>query len=284
MTGETEQKRQIVHAMWASVADRWEEHADYVERRAAGLNRVLLGSVALTGTDRVLELACGPGGLGIAAAPSVDEIVLSDVVPTMVEIAAKAVANAGLSNATTKVIDLESIGEPPGSFDVVLCREGLMFAVDPAAALEQIHTVLRPGGRIAVAVWGPPADNPWLAIVMDAVGAQVGHPVPPPGMPGPFALCDAARLAELFQRAGFVNVGMQLVEIPLDAASFEDWWTRTSGVAGPVATIVAGLAPDAKAELDARLRAAVARYQSDDGSIAFRGLSLAVSAATPSAT
>lgn len=278
MTAETDQKRQIVHAMWASVADRWDEHAAYVERRAAGINTAMLDGVALTPTDRVLELACGPGGLGIVAAAQAGEVVLSDVVPAMVEIAAKHLANSGVTNATTRIVDLEDIDEPAASFDVVLCREGLMFAVDPAAALAQIHGVLRNHGRVAVAVWGPPSDNPWLSIVMESVGAQVGHPVPPPGMPGPFALGDADALVALFESAGFADVALQAVDVPLHATSFEEWWTRTSGVAGPVAKIVAGLPDHAKAELEARLRAAVAPYEEADGSIAFHGVSLVVTA------
>jgi ubiquinone/menaquinone biosynthesis C-methylase UbiE len=278
MSVETEQKRQIVHAMWASVADRWEEHAAYVERRAAGISSAMLDGVALAPTDRVLELACGPGGLGIAAAARAAEVVLSDVVPAMVEIAAKHLADAGVTNATARVIDLEEIDEPPASFDVVLCREGLMFAVDPAAALAQVRDVLRGDGRVAVAVWGPAADNPWLSIVMESVGAQVGHPVPPPGMPGPFALSDADALVALFDAAGFSDVTLDRIDVPLHASSFEDWWARTSGVAGPVAKIIAGLPAAAQAELEARLRAAVAPYEAADASIAFQGVSLVVTA------
>ena len=70
-----------------------------------------------------------------------------------------------------------------------------MFATDPARAAGEIRRVLRPGGRAAVAVRGPRERNPWLAVVFDAVSAQVGAPVPPPGVPGPFSLGDADGLA-----------------------------------------------------------------------------------------
>ena len=70
-----------------------------------------------------------------------------------------------------------------------------MLVPDPARAAREIARVLRPGGRVALAVWGPRERNPWLGVVFDAVSAQLGAPVPPPGVPGPFSLDDAGRLA-----------------------------------------------------------------------------------------
>ena len=86
---------------------------------------------------------------------------------------------AGSATCSTRVLDLESIDEPDASYDVVLCREGLMFAPDPARAAREIRRVLRPGGRVAIAVWGPRERNPWLGLVFDAVSAQIGRARPP---------------------------------------------------------------------------------------------------------
>ncbi len=138
----------------------------------------------------------------------------------------------------TCVLDLEQIEQPDGSYDVVLCREGLMFAPDPARAAREIHRVLRPGGRVALAVWGPRERNPWLGVVLDAVSAQIGAPVPPPGVPGPFSLGDADRVAELLSGAGLADVVVDELATPLRAGSFEEWWTRTSALAGPLANML----------------------------------------------
>src|SRR5215217_7738974 len=83
--------RTAVHAMWATVADRWAEYADEVDDRARGLTARMLERTAPQPGDLVLELACGPGRAGLAAAELVaphGEVVLSDVVADMTAIAA----------------------------------------------------------------------------------------------------------------------------------------------------------------------------------------------------
>lgn len=105
----------------------------------------------------MLELACGAGGLGIAAAERGHEVVLSDVAPEMTAIAAGRASGLPVS---TLVLDLDRIDQPDGSFDAVLCREGLMFAADHAGAAREIARVLAPGGRVAIAVWAARERNP----------------------------------------------------------------------------------------------------------------------------
>ena len=167
------------------------------------------------------------------------EVVLSDVVAEMTAVAAVRAQALGLSNVSTRVLDIEAIDEPAEAYDIVLCREGLMFATDPARAAAEVRRVLRPGGRAAIAVWGPREQNPWLGLVFDAVSAQRGEPVPPPGIPGPFALGGAGVLAGLLEGAGLADVGVTELPVPLRAGSFEEWWTRTTALAGPLAAILA---------------------------------------------
>jgi SAM-dependent methyltransferase len=218
--------------------------------------------------ERVLELACGPAGLGLAAAERVapgGEVVLSDVVPEMTSIAALRAAALGLRNVQTRVLDIERIEEPDASYDVVLCREGLMFALDPARAAREIRRVLRPGGRFAVAVWGPRDRNPWLGLVFDAVSAQLGKPVPPPGVPGPFSLEDSDELVRLLADAGLAGVTISELAVPLRAGSFDEWWERTSALAGPLAKVLASIPDRARDALRASLREATRPYETPSG-------------------
>jgi enediyne biosynthesis protein CalE5 len=272
--------RQGLHAMWAAVATGWDEHADFVDRRSRALTDKLLDLADPRPGERVLELACGPGGLGLAAAERVGEggaAVLSDVASEMTAIAARRAADLGLDNVTTAVLDIEHIDQPDASYDVVLCREGLMFALDPGQAAREIRRVLRPGGRVALAVWGPRERNPWLGTVLDSVSAQTGAPVPPPGIPGPFALEDAAKLSALLEDAGLRDVTVSEVSVPLEVASFDEWWRRTTALAGPLAKMLELLPEDASRELEGRAREAVKPYETPDG-LEFPGVTLVAAA------
>jgi SAM-dependent methyltransferase len=263
--------RQRLHAMWTAVAPGWAEHAGYADARGTEVAERMLDLTATSPGDRVLELACGPGGLGLAAAARGAEVVLSDVAPEMVAIGA---ARAdGLPNVSARVLDVEAIDEPDEAYDVVLCREGLMFATDPARAAAELRRVLRPGGRASIAVWGPREQNPWLGMVFDAVSAQTGEPVPPPGVPGPFSLGDADALAGLLEGAGLADVTVEELPVPLRAGSFEEWWTRTTALAGPLSALLARLPEPAKDALKGRVREATRAYESPAG-IELPGLSL----------
>ena len=270
--------RRQVHRMWSAVAPAWGTHAEYTDGRGHELAERLLELSAPRPGERVLELACGAGGVGLAAAALVGpsgEVVVSDVAEEMTRIAERRARAAGLDNVRARVLDLEEIDEADAGFDVVLCREGLMFALEPARALREIHRVLRPSGRFAASVWGARERNPWLALVMDAVAAEVGSPMPPPGLPGPFALEDADRLKGLVVDAGFAAVELSEVSVPLHDESFDDWWTRRSALAGPISARLAAMPDEQRARLSSRLREAVRPYERGDG-LVFPGMALVV--------
>lgn len=279
-TTDRDQLRTHMHEMWASAAPAWGQYANYADTRGATITAKMLGFTSPRPGERVLELACGAGGVGLAAAERVGpggEVVLSDVAQPMTAIASARATALGLSNVRTCTLDLERIEQPDNSYDVVLCREGLMFALDPARAAREVHRVLRPAGRTAIAVWGPRASNPWLAVLLDTVGAHLGRPVPPPGIPGPFSLSDPGALAGLLSDAGLIDVRVTEVSMPLHDASFDDWWTRTSALAGPLAAVLAALPEDSERALRARLREAVRPFQTGTG-LAFPGVTLLATA------
>jgi SAM-dependent methyltransferase len=254
--------------LWGQVAGSWADHAAFVDARHAAVTTRMLELAAPAPGERVLELACGPGGAGLAAAARVGPagaVVLSDVTPEMVAIAAARAAALGLPNVSARPLDLEAVDEPDGSYDVVLCRDGLQFATDPVRAVAEIVRVLRPGGRTAVAVWGSRERNPWLGLVLDALGEHIGRPTPPPGIPGPFSLGDDEELRRLLAGERLAAVTIDELPVPLRAPSFERWWAMTTALAGPLQMVLAGLDPDDLLAVQAIARRCALSYTTPDG-------------------
>jgi ubiquinone/menaquinone biosynthesis C-methylase UbiE len=278
--GDVDELRRRLHGMWASVAASWGDNAEHVDARAAAVTTRMLELADPQPGERVLELACGAGGAGLAAAARVapsGEVVLSDVAAEMTAIAGARARALGLAHVSTCELDLEQIAQPDASYDIVLCREGLMLVPDPARAAREIVRVLRPRGRVAVAVWGPRQGNPWLSVVFDALSAQIGTPVPPPGVPGPFSLDDPEGLVGLLSDAGLDDVTVGEVSTPLRAESFEKWWTTRLALTGPLARVVGSLSEADVDELRACLQQAVRPYQTSTA-LEFPGVSLVASA------
>ncbi|MDT5337003.1 MAG: hypothetical protein QOD90_2508 [Mycobacterium sp.] len=265
---ENEELRAALRAMWASAAPSWGEHADYVDTRGAAVADAMLAAAGLRAGESVLELACGPGGVGIAAAAIVGPngaVVLSDVAPEMTAIAAERAKAAGLTNVTSREVDLERIDFPQESFDSVLCREGLMLTPEPTNAVLECHRVLRAGGRAVFAVWGPRDLNPWLGLLFDAVTAETGMPVPPPGVPGPFSLEAPGALDDLLTGAGFADVAVRDVASPVHVASVDDWWSVVPSLAGPIARVLAALPAEVSTAIRFRIDAAMQDFATSDG-------------------
>jgi SAM-dependent methyltransferase len=230
----------------------------------------------------VLELACGPGGLGLAVAEGFpgSEVTLSDVAPRMTAIAAARAEERGLGNVTVRELDLERIEEADETFDVVFCREGLMLVPEPGRAAAEMRRVLRPGGRVALSVWGPGERNPWLSTLLEALGAELGGTFPPPGMPGPLALGDPEMFRGAVSEGGFGEIEITEVDLPWRGASTDEWWERTVALAGPVAKLLEAQPDEVVDAIRERSAEALSRYETAGG-LEIPGLVLVASAKRP---
>src|SRR6185312_3708307 len=207
--------------------------------------------------DQVLELGCGPGGVGFSAAEIVGadgQVVLSDVAPEMTAIAAERAARRGLRNVVIRELDMERLDLPDASYDKVLCREALMLVADPTAAAREALRVLRPPGRAVFAVWGEPAANPWLSALLDGVSGQLGAPVPPAGTPGPFSLSESGALADVRE-----------VAVPMHVGSFDEWWSIVPSLAGPIAALLSSLPDDITSAIRSDAESALADFATETG-------------------
>ncbi len=259
--------------MWDSVAPGWEANAEFVDEQLALATEALLDVAKIGEGDRVLDLAAGPGGAGLAAAQrvgSTGSVVISDVAAEMVAVAARRAS--GVAQVSTAVFDQGAIEFGDGTFDAAINRHGLMFVEDPVQTVREAGRVLRVGGRFAVMTWDRRDANPWLGLVLDAVGVQFSMPFPPPNVRGPFSLDTREVLTSVMRDGGFQDVAVESMSTPMRAASLEEWWERVPKLAGPLAIALAGMDADVRDAIAERaMQSGMKAAVSEGDGIVFEG-------------
>ncbi len=145
---------------------------------------------------------------------------------------------------------------PTASFDAALCRFGLMFLSDLAGALRRTLALLVPGGRLAAAVWGPPARCPALSVPLAAIGQYVEAPSVPPGTPGLFGLGGEGVIEDELAFAGFEDVRSCRLGVTFEWTSPEQFARFHHAVAAPMWGTSANRPTQHQAELLEALTAA----------------------------
>lgn len=243
------------HEVWAAMGPGWERWRAQLADALSPVRDWLIRALAPPSGAMVLELGAGTGETGFEAAPGVGWLISSDFSRDMVEVARRRGVELGLSNVDYRVIDAERIELDDSSVDGVLCQSTYMLVSDPAAALAETRRVLRPGGRLALSVWGTPEDNPWVSIAARCLAEHM--PPSESGAPGIFALADERRLEALLHGAGFDVLRTEQVPVQFvfsDLADYERWLVD---VAGPLAIVLRGLPEDARATFRTRLDGAL---------------------------
>lgn len=267
---------------WEQAAAGWAAQRE--EMRAFGLpvSEWMIEAISPQSGQRVLELAAGVGDTGLMAAERLlpgGTLVCSDGSEAMLEVARARAQELGVENVEFKRLELEWIDVPTASVDAVLCRWGLMLVVDPGAAATEIRRVLRPGGRLAVAVWDSSELNPWATLATRALVELGFSPAPERGGPGPFALSAPGRLAELLRDAGFTEVTVQAIELADSYASLEAYIAERRDLSRTFAEAVSRLDETEWASLRERLGELVAPYRVDsEGELRMPARSLVASA------
>jgi SAM-dependent methyltransferase len=248
-----------------AIAPTWERRRGFVEQTAAPVRRWLLTELRPQQGDTVLELAAGVGETGFEAARIAGRMISSDFSPAMLEAAQRRGAELGVRNVDYRVIDAERIDLEDDSVDGVLCRFGYMLMTDPAAALAETRRVLRPGGRLALAVWGEAERNPFFGIAAIAMGKH-GH-IPPPGPSGPpaFSMASPERTTELLEGAGFGAVRTEEVPVRFAVADVDEYLSVTADTAGPVGLALQGLSESERAPVRADVAESFGRFAAGDG-------------------
>lgn len=265
---------------WERAAAGWARRASRLQETSLAVSHWMVERLELSPGQRVLELAAGPGDTGFLAARAIapGTLLSSDASDAMIELARSRAREQGIENVEFARLALEWIDLPAASVDAVLCRWGLMLTVDPSAAASEIRRVLRPAGHFVGAVWDGPERNPWATIPGRAL-VELGHADPPdPNAPGMFSLAPEARLRELLEGAGFLDVVVEGIELDRSYGAVEEYLAETIDLSAMFSEVWERLDEHDRGRVTKRVVSLTAPYRDADGSLLLPGRSLVAAA------
>ncbi len=187
--------------------------------------------------SRIVDVACGPGTLAIAAARTGLQVDALDFSPRMIAGLVAKVAADGIPGITPCVGNGEALPYADATFAAAFSLFGLMFFPDRARGIAELRRVLVPGGRAVITSWQPPARLPVFA----AIGASLREAVPGPVIPPPLTTPEVCR-AEM--AVAFADVEVHATAFAQPYASPADLWAHIERTLAPVVWLRRQLAAD----------------------------------------
>lgn len=239
------------------IADRYGANAQMRE----SLARSLLHAADLAPGQAVLDLASGPGLLARHALEAVGPtgwVLASDLAEGMLHSAQADTPGLGACGA-----DAEQLSFAPATFDRVLMGLGLFVCPHPQQVLLEIRRTLRPGGRVALSVWGPPEQVPLITCAQDCLSRIVGPARA--ARPSVFRLGGPGVMARMLAEAGFRAIQVQDHPLRCDFADAAQYWQAFLDLAGGVTEALAKLPEETRLALARAVEADLLPYRSESG-------------------
>jgi SAM-dependent methyltransferase len=214
-------------ATYAATADHFDDAAlSFWDR----YGRETVARTGLRPGAHVLDVCCGTGASALPAAQAVGatgHVLGIDLAEPALALARAKARAARLGNVEFRCADAEHTGLPSESFGAVVCVFGVFFLPDIAAAIAELWRLVRPGGTLAITVWGPDFLEPATTAFWAAVGVErpdlVGAFHPWTRVTGP------AALSRLFEQAGTAAPDIEAESGTHPLARPDDWWTIVLG-------------------------------------------------------
>ncbi len=156
---------------WNKYASGWRKWDEILMTTMRPIGDSLINSLNLKGNEHVLDVASGTGepGLTLSALLPDGRVTGSDLSENMVEIANEHARERSITNYQSLRCDASNMPFEDNYFDHVICRFGIMFFPDIESGLHEMTRVLKPGGRLSVAVWAAPVLNSFITLMARTV-------------------------------------------------------------------------------------------------------------------
>jgi enediyne biosynthesis protein CalE5 len=277
-----EELKQHQRQRWDAAAPGWELQDAWREQQTLLVTDWLCRKAGLAPGMHALDLACGSGQPALSVARRVQpggRVVAIDLSSSMVAVASRQAATAGLTNIELRQMDMEHLELDDERFDAATCRWGLMFSPDPERATREIHRVLKPGARFAAVTWGDRTKNPYMWIVGEAMTPFTeASSQQDAGVAAAFSLSEPKALEDVLRTAGFMRVSVETVEFTWDFATAEDFWVNRIEQGGAAISAQIGqLSEEQRAAFKEKVLDAASRYASG-GRVKFPATTLGVMA------
>src|SRR6476620_10578295 len=268
-----EEIRDGQRATWAGLSAGWEKWDTVIMEQLGPVGAAMIERLAVAEDQQHLDIASGTGepGLSIARLAPQGRVVLTDLAPEMLDIAARRAHALGISNVETRVCSADDLPFDDATFDSVSVRFGYMFFPDMAAATAEFARVLKPGGRLGSSVWVKPDENPWTAIAMQAIATEVELAPPDPNGPNMFRCAAPGYVSALYEAAGLRDVAEWDVDVELVTESPEQYWEMISEHVSLVVAALAQVDEAARERVRATAIANVSAFEKD-GKVRVPGL------------
>ncbi len=272
---------QRVLADWTAAAAGWERWEPMIQHSLAAIDPVLLRAADLRPGQRVLDVACGIGDPALAIARWIGPrgtVLGVDVAPPMIEVARRRAKGLDIRNARFRAGDMSRMKFPRGRFHRIVSRFGIMFVEDLSRALENLHSALAPGGRIAFAVWAQAHRNSMLSIATMVMKPYMKEPPPDPEAgPHPMRLGRPTLFPRLLRSAGFHGIRAEEVTMAFVYQSPEQFVEATLEISSASRALYAKLSRGDQARVRVGM-AKVARRFKDGALYRLPGIARVVSA------
>src|SRR6266704_1296610 len=263
------QSDQDVLNRWSGSAPFWEKHGEIIGQMFAPITQALVEDAQIGGRQAVLDVAMGPGEPALSVAALVGpqgKIFGIDPIPEMVAAARRAADRLGLKNAQFNVAFADHLPFPADTFDAVVSRFGVMFFPSPIDAMREILRVLKPGRKLALAVWRFAERNPFHYSLSRVIDRYVDSPPPAPDALDAFRFATPGKLREVLNEAGAIAPTERLLQFTIQAPiSVKDFWALRLEMSDKLREQIAPLSEQQMADLKGQALESLREYSTEGG-------------------